>query len=458
MSAIIIDNELVHYEVLGRGRPVILIHGWLGSWRYWIPAMQHLSLSNKYRIYALDLWGFGDSQKSSARYGLTSQVILLQQFMEKLGIEKAAIVGHALGAAIAIEFACRHPQAAPKVMLISAPLFSANAGALPPAPPGVSVKTSTGTVPAVSVPALAGTVTKTSTGTIPAASKPAPASTVPMTPAPTSAAPPTPVQVGAAPSTQPQPEPQSPQAAQPPTTQPPTPIPSSATPSTSALPATMPVKTSTDTMPVTAPPGTDAHTSDTLRRNPFLENPERLAQLHAAAAAAGVSLTAVAPPKPAEPPSHPMSVVNQPNPLADILTNVKPKTLLERQLVRGDDTLEKLRDEVEKTDEAALAESARSFAGVNLALSLSQLPMAVLMLHGQADPFLPPPDDDLLARIIAKKTIGAFVPLVVPDYRHFPMLEHPSQFNRLLIDFLDADLTNAQASVGLKETWRRQLR
>src|ERR1700690_4064654 len=119
----------MHYEVLGRGWLVILIHGWLGSWRYWVFAMQHLSLSNKYRIYALDLWGFGDSQKNSAHYGLTSQVMLLQQFMEKLGIEKAAIVGHSLGAAIAIEFARRRPQAAPKVMLISVPLFSANAGA-----------------------------------------------------------------------------------------------------------------------------------------------------------------------------------------------------------------------------------------------------------------------------------------------------------------------------------------
>src|SRR5579859_6398941 len=134
MSAITIDNDLVHYEVLGRGRPVILIHGWLGSWRYWIPAMQHLSLSNKYRIYALDLWGFGDSQKNSTRYGLTSQVALLQQFMEKLGIEKAAIVGHALGAAIAIEFAQKYPKSAPKIMLISVPLFSANAEALPEVP------------------------------------------------------------------------------------------------------------------------------------------------------------------------------------------------------------------------------------------------------------------------------------------------------------------------------------
>ena len=43
MSALIIDEEVVHYEVLGRGRPLIFVHGWLGSWRYWIPTMQALS-------------------------------------------------------------------------------------------------------------------------------------------------------------------------------------------------------------------------------------------------------------------------------------------------------------------------------------------------------------------------------------------------------------------------------
>ena len=64
MSVIILQDEIVHYEVLGRGRPVVFLHGWVGSWRYWIPAMQAASIS--YRTYALDLWGFGDSAKVEA--------------------------------------------------------------------------------------------------------------------------------------------------------------------------------------------------------------------------------------------------------------------------------------------------------------------------------------------------------------------------------------------------------
>src|SRR5260221_1137645 len=122
MSAITIENDLVHYEVLGRGRPVIFVHGWLGSWRYWVPAMQQLSL--KYRTYALDLWGFGDSSKENpGRYSFNEQVRLLNNFMEELGIGKTVLVGHSLGAAICLHFTRLYPAKAHRLMLISAPLY-----------------------------------------------------------------------------------------------------------------------------------------------------------------------------------------------------------------------------------------------------------------------------------------------------------------------------------------------
>ena len=121
MSAITTGGNLVHYEVLGRGRPVILVHGWIGSWRYWIPTMQVLQI--KYRVYALDLYGFGDSAKNPQRYSIEHQIALLDDFMQQLGIPKAAMIGHGLGALIVAEFARRYPDRVPRMLVASAPLF-----------------------------------------------------------------------------------------------------------------------------------------------------------------------------------------------------------------------------------------------------------------------------------------------------------------------------------------------
>ena len=119
MSAIILEGEVVHYEVLGRGRPVIFLHGWVGSWRYWIPAMQAASLT--FRAYALDFWGFGDTTKDPNRYGLDWQLALLDGFLDHMGIGRVALVGHGLGGALALMYARAHPEVVDRVMVVSLP-------------------------------------------------------------------------------------------------------------------------------------------------------------------------------------------------------------------------------------------------------------------------------------------------------------------------------------------------
>jgi len=120
MSAILLDQEIVHYEVLGRGRPVIFLHGWVGSWRYWIPVMQAVSVS--FRTYAIDLWGFGDTSKNSRRYPLGEQMRLLDKFLEQLGIMRFVVVGHGLGAILGINYARQNPSLVDRVMAVGYPL------------------------------------------------------------------------------------------------------------------------------------------------------------------------------------------------------------------------------------------------------------------------------------------------------------------------------------------------
>jgi pimeloyl-ACP methyl ester carboxylesterase len=121
MSVITSGGDLVHYEVLGRGRAVILLHGCLGSWRYWVPTMQSLQL--KYRCYALDMFGFGDTVKNSSKYMVEHQIALIDDLMNELGITKAALVGHDLGAVVAAEFARRYHERVARLLLVSPPLY-----------------------------------------------------------------------------------------------------------------------------------------------------------------------------------------------------------------------------------------------------------------------------------------------------------------------------------------------
>lgn len=81
--------------------------------------MQAASLS--YRSYALDFWGFGDTAKNPVYYSLEHQTTLLEQFTNSLGIGKIALVGHGLGAIIALLYTARHPDLVDRVLSVAYP-------------------------------------------------------------------------------------------------------------------------------------------------------------------------------------------------------------------------------------------------------------------------------------------------------------------------------------------------
>ena len=124
MSSITTDQGSVHYEVFGRGKPVILLHGWLGSWGIWQETMKYLATD--YRTYALDFWGFGDSGKKRDTYDIDDFVDLVDQFMENLGIAAAPIIGHSLGGTVSLAFAIKYPQRTKKVAVIGSPIHGSS--------------------------------------------------------------------------------------------------------------------------------------------------------------------------------------------------------------------------------------------------------------------------------------------------------------------------------------------
>jgi pimeloyl-ACP methyl ester carboxylesterase len=82
--------------------------------------MQAASMT--FRAYAIDLWGFGDTAKNPNRYLIENQVQLMVEFLDKMGIPKIALVGHGLGAIVALMFARQNPEIVDRLMVIGVPL------------------------------------------------------------------------------------------------------------------------------------------------------------------------------------------------------------------------------------------------------------------------------------------------------------------------------------------------
>ncbi|PWH14069.1 MAG: alpha/beta hydrolase [Anaerolineae bacterium] len=124
MSSITTDQGILHYEVSGRGKPILLLHGWLGSWGLWQETMSYLG--RFYRTYAMDFWGFGESGKKRDTYHVNDFVSMVDQFMEQLGIQNAPLVGHSMGGTVSLMTAIRFPQRVEKVTVIGSPIVGSS--------------------------------------------------------------------------------------------------------------------------------------------------------------------------------------------------------------------------------------------------------------------------------------------------------------------------------------------
>jgi pimeloyl-ACP methyl ester carboxylesterase len=126
VSAIHLNNRLVHYELVGkRGQPIIFLHSWLGSWRYWLPTMDHISERN--RAYAIDFWGFGESDRRDSEFTVAEYVEMLIGFMDNMGLQRVNLAGHGLGGMVAIRAAAQQPQRFGKLITVNTPIHGAHA-------------------------------------------------------------------------------------------------------------------------------------------------------------------------------------------------------------------------------------------------------------------------------------------------------------------------------------------
>ena len=112
-----VDGLALNYLVEGRGPAVVLVHGLGGfaeSWRHNIG-----SLAARATVYAIDLPGFGRSAKPRAAYSLAFFARTLHAFLDGVGVTHASLVGHSLGAAVAVTYALTRPARVERLALLS---------------------------------------------------------------------------------------------------------------------------------------------------------------------------------------------------------------------------------------------------------------------------------------------------------------------------------------------------
>jgi pimeloyl-ACP methyl ester carboxylesterase len=116
------EDVSLHYQDLGVGHPVILIHGGCMSHRVWESQVCTL-LDNGYRVITPDLRGHGHSAKPVSPYTAEMYADDIASLMDALDVERAAVAGWSLGATIAATFACHHTARLERLLLTSSNIF-----------------------------------------------------------------------------------------------------------------------------------------------------------------------------------------------------------------------------------------------------------------------------------------------------------------------------------------------
>jgi pimeloyl-ACP methyl ester carboxylesterase len=117
---VITNGIRMHYVTIGDGPLIVLLHGfpefWY-SWRFQLPFLAELG----YTAVAPDLRGYNDTDKPRTGYDVPALLEDIAGLIRKLGRERAIIVGHDWGGALAWSFAMQYPAMIERLIVMNAP-------------------------------------------------------------------------------------------------------------------------------------------------------------------------------------------------------------------------------------------------------------------------------------------------------------------------------------------------
>ncbi|MBU0905882.1 MAG: alpha/beta hydrolase [Firmicutes bacterium] len=119
MQKILLDNgESISYrERYGGDQVIVLVHGNMTSSKHWDVLIEQLD--SKYKIYALDLRGFGGSSYHNRVQGISDFSNDLRGFVDALGLETFHLVGWSTGGAVCMQFVADYPNRCEKLVLLA---------------------------------------------------------------------------------------------------------------------------------------------------------------------------------------------------------------------------------------------------------------------------------------------------------------------------------------------------
>lgn len=119
MPRVALCGNTMHFQQLGAGPDIVLIHGLFCSIAFWwfrvAPA-----LAETHRVTALDLRGHGFSGMSHDRYRAVDLAQDVVSLLDHAGIERAHVIGHSFGGAVGVAMAARHPARTGRLTLADA--------------------------------------------------------------------------------------------------------------------------------------------------------------------------------------------------------------------------------------------------------------------------------------------------------------------------------------------------
>lgn len=108
---------------LGEGPPIVFVHGLSGSWPNWLEQLpvfaDHSSPIGGRRVVAMDMPGFGHSPMPREPITISGYARMLDELMDELGIDAAAVVGNSMGGFTAAELAIAFPERVERLVLVS---------------------------------------------------------------------------------------------------------------------------------------------------------------------------------------------------------------------------------------------------------------------------------------------------------------------------------------------------